>query len=313
MGDMRESELLEHIYARSVGIRASGGWSVVVGPGDDAAVVRSPKGDTLLVTVDQVVEGRHYEPGTAIDLIARKAVARSVSDIAAMGGRPSWATATALLPKGYAHADELFDRMAHWAGHWGCPLIGGDVASHGSAGDPLTLTVTVAGVMPDGCEPVLRSGVQPGDWIGVTGSIGGSYESGRHLTFEPPVERASGLLERHGGGLHAMIDISDGLGIDAHRLAVASGVVIEIEVARVPLNAGVGDDWRQACAGGEDHELLVALRGRPGWKDRTVMRTDDWVEFIGEARSPREGEHPGAWLIDAYGKAHAASEFGWDH
>ncbi|MEZ6319156.1 MAG: thiamine-phosphate kinase [Phycisphaerales bacterium] len=299
MGDMRESELLEHIYARSVGIRASGGWSVVVGPGDDAAVLRSPKGDTVLVTVDQVVEGRHYEPGTAIDLIARKAVARSVSDIAAMGGRPSWATATALLPKGYAHADELFDRMTHWAGHWGCPLIGGDVASHGSSDHPLTLTVTVAGTPI--AEPVVRSGARAGDGVYVTGALGGSLASGRHLTFEPRTAAAAGLIAALGGRLHAMIDLSDGLGRDAGRVARASGVRVELDADAIPMHADVGS-WRGALGDGEDYELCFAAAG----------------EVVGEvAGTPitrvggvREGS---GCVVLADGRAIDAGELGWDH
>jgi thiamine monophosphate kinase len=99
---MRESELLDHIAARSIGLTAGPGWAVEVGPGDDCAVLRDSSGGLVLLTVDQLVEGRHFTAGTDLDLIARKAVARSVSDIAAMGGTPAWGLATGLLPKGYA-------------------------------------------------------------------------------------------------------------------------------------------------------------------------------------------------------------------
>ncbi len=255
---MRESELLEHIYRRSTGIRASGGWRVAVGPGDDAAVLRSPAGDTLLVTIDQLIEGRHYEPGTAIDLIARKAVARSVSDIAAMGGTPSWATATAALPPGFTRADELFDRMAHWVGAWGCPLVGGDIATHHSPKHPLTLTVTVAGGPVR--EPVLRSGARVGDGVYVTGLLGGSLASGRHLSFEPRVPEAAGLVGALGDRLHAMIDLSDGLGRDAGRMASVSGVRIEIDAASLPMLAGV-PGWKDAMGDGEDYELCFCSVG----------------------------------------------------
>ncbi|GJM18550.1 MAG: thiamine-monophosphate kinase [Phycisphaeraceae bacterium] len=257
---MRESELLEHIYARSAGLRASGGWSVAVGPGDDAAVLRSPGGDTLLMTVDQLVEGRHYEPGTAIDLIARKAVARSVSDIAAMGGTPTWAMATAVLPDACPHANELFDAMSRWAMHWGCPLVGGDIASHGATDHPLTLTTTIAGSMPAGVEPVLRSGARAGDSIYVTGALGGSFASGRHLTFETRVLEAAALGDALGGRLHAMIDLSDGLGRDAGRVAKASAVRIELEADAVPRHPGVAG-WREALGEGEDYELCFAAAG----------------------------------------------------
>ncbi|MEL7485425.1 MAG: AIR synthase related protein, partial [Planctomycetota bacterium] len=106
---MRERELLDAIRERSSGI-ALDGADLLAGPGDDCAVVRTGS-DTLLVTVDQLVEGRHYESGTGLDLIARKSIARSISDVAAMAGEPVWATATGLLPDGFEHGDQLFDAM----------------------------------------------------------------------------------------------------------------------------------------------------------------------------------------------------------
>ncbi|HCT44229.1 MAG TPA: hypothetical protein DF699_03350, partial [Phycisphaerales bacterium] len=100
---VNESDLHNHIYARSGALKL-GSSQLLVGPGDDCAVIQSPSGDTQLLTVDQIVEGRHFTPDTDIDLIARKAIARSVSDIAAMGGHPDWALATGVLPRGYPHA-----------------------------------------------------------------------------------------------------------------------------------------------------------------------------------------------------------------
>src|SRR5262245_9051931 len=120
---MRETALLSHIFRRSAGLCAAYPH-VLVGPGDDCAVLAPPGGGQLLLKVDQLVEGRHFAPPprTPIDLIARKSIARALSDIAAMGGTPSAALAAATLPAGCGYADELFDRMAHWARHWGCPL-----------------------------------------------------------------------------------------------------------------------------------------------------------------------------------------------
>ena len=234
---MDEAELLEHIRRRSSGLAAGPGWAVDVGPGDDCAVLRGV-GGTLLVGVDQLIAGRHFEPAsTPIELIARKAVARSVSDIAAMGGTPSWALATATLPARYPLADALFDRMAACAQSFGCPLVGGDIASHDDAGHPLTLSVTVAGSMPKGHEPVLRSGARVGDLLWVTGPIGGSFKSGRHLEFEPRLD-AGLACSRTGRGAHAMLDLSDGLGRDAARIAWASGVMLEIETSAIPLHIG---------------------------------------------------------------------------
>lgn len=304
---MREGELLEHIYTRSAGLEIPGG-EIVVGPGDDCAVVRTPAGGELLITVDQLVEGRHAAPGTPVDLIARKAVARSISDIAAMGGTPCWALATGLLPDGFAEGDELFDALASWARHWGAPLIGGDLASGGRSPEdgwvrtPLSLTVTVAGRMEPGVRPLLRRGARPGDAVWVTGPIGGSLDSGRHLRFEPRLE--AGRAAAGSGRVTAAIDLSDGLGLDAGRVARASGVRLELDAGSIPLHAdavSAGEGWREAIGSGEDHELLFC--GVPGPGDTP----------IGRARACEPGEAPGVTVIGPDGDRLDAGERGWQH
>ncbi|RMH30242.1 MAG: thiamine-phosphate kinase [Planctomycetota bacterium] len=297
---MHESALLAHIAARSIGLVAGGGWSVVNGPGDDCAVVRTASGETVLLTVDQLVAGRHFDADTDLDLIARKAVARSVSDIAAMGGIPAWGLATGALPKGYAHGDALFDAMARWAKQWSCPLVGGDIASHGSSDHPLMLTVAVGGSMPNGVAPVLRSGARPGDTLWLTGPIGDSFHSGRHLTFEPRIAIGQAAAR---AGATAMIDLSDGLGRDSDRIARASGVCVEIDAATIPLHPGVSD-WRAGVSDGEDYELLIA-----GPADLNA-RVSGLLGPIGRAVEPSDS--PGAWII-ADGQRHDASAMGWDH
>jgi thiamine-monophosphate kinase len=303
---VQESQLHEHIYARSAGLTPGAGWRALVGPGDDGAVLATPGGETLILTVDQLVEGRHYTPGTPLDLVARKAVARSVSDIAAMGGSPAWALATGLLPKGFAHADDLFDAMARWAAHWNCPLVGGDIASHASPDHPLTLTVTVGGSVPTGHAPVLRSGAKPGDHLWLTGPVGGSLASNRHLTFEPRLEQGL-LASRDGSGVTAMIDLSDGVGRDADRVARASGVVIEIDAHALPLHDGVAD-WRAGASDGEDYELLLASTDRPD--------IPGLLGPIGRVRALAGDESPGAVFLDGPDSdagRHPARDLGWDH
>ena len=298
MDPMPESKLLAHIYSRSDDLpgRAFGGCEVVVGPGDDSAVIKTPSGDRLLITTDQLIEGRHFEPETEIDLIARKAVARSVSDIAAMGGTPSWSLGTAVLPTEYAHADELFDAMFRWAMHWECPLIGGDVARGDGA---LMLTVTVAGTCTQ--NPVLRSGAHPGQGVYVTGKIGNSFASGRHLTFEPRIAEAHALCAQT-SGIGSMIDISDGLGRDAGRIAEASGVGIEIESALIPVHDDAPDAIT-AIGDGEDYELLfTADGGMP-------------VEICGTpiTRIGTVVNGGGVVMIGKDGLRRDAGDLGWDH
>jgi thiamine-monophosphate kinase len=301
---VNESLLHDHIEQRSRSLTLCAG-RLVVGPGDDCAVIETPSGDTQLLTVDQLVEGRHFEPETDIDLIARKAVARSVSDIAAKGGQPVWAMGTGVFPKGYAHADALFDAMHKWAKHWDCPLIGGDIASHSDQDHPLTLSVSVGGMMVGDVSPVLRSGAQPGDLLYVTGQIGGSFESGWHLRFEPRLEVGEWASKNKA---HAMMDLSDGLGRDANRIAVASGVRIELNAAKLPISHRCGT-WQQAVSEGEDYELLIALNPNQTIDDCPMQMLGP----IGQVHACEQDQLPGAVIVDAYGESHDASSMGWDH
>ncbi|MEQ9096376.1 MAG: thiamine-phosphate kinase [Phycisphaerales bacterium] len=254
---MKERELLSRIADRSADLARAFGH-VLVGPGDDCAVVAGQP-HPLLLTTDHLVQHRHFNDDLRLELVARKAILRSVSDIAAMAGTPSWALATALLPVGYAHANELFDHMARFAREFGCPLVGGDIASlPPESNGPISLTVTVGG---HAARPILRSGARAGDHVYVTGALGGSLRNHRHALAQPRIEIAQQLADR----LHAMIDLSDGLGVDAGRVARASGVGIELDAHAIPihpdaqgLSAAIGD--------GEDYELLFTsahdLRGQ---------------------------------------------------
>jgi thiamine-monophosphate kinase len=314
---MREAELLAHIQTRSADLTGLCGpfGEILVGPGDDCAVIRQPDGGLMVIGVDQLVAGRHFEPETDIDLIARKSIARAVSDIAAMGARPAWALATGLLPSGYADADALFDAMARWAKHFGCPLIGGDIAT-GPKTMPLSLTVTAAGRMGDGTSPLLRSGAKVGDELWLTGPIGGSFETGWHLRFEPRV--AAGLAAAAEPRVHAAIDLSDGLGRDAARIGAASGVRVEIEAARLPINHRC-TDWREAVSAGEDYELLLTIAPVPETTSADaptlppLTLDPPLLGPVGRVRVCQPGEEPGATIIDAYGAGHDAGELGWDH
>lgn len=287
---------------------------VVLGPGDDCAVVRPP-GGTMLLTVDQVIERRHFVTGTSLDLIARKAVARSISDLAAMGASPWCALATGALPPGFPQgdADALCASIKKWAEHWRCPMVGGDLASLPDAGGALVLTVTAIGVAHVSGHVVTRAGAKVGDQVYVTGALGGSFDRatglGRHLTFEPRLREAAWLLDTFGTRVHAMIDLSDGLGRDAGRIAAASGVRLELDADAIPCNPGVRD-WRSAAGDGEDYELLFCLDPAAsvpesipvlGSGSATSVRRIG-VVAAGAGCVVREA---GCWF--------EASELGWDH
>lgn len=280
---MHEREILDHIQ------RASGAMTtrfphVVIGPGDDCAVLEPRPDRRLLVTTDQLVEGAHVirraelPPGDGplmewIDLAARKAVARSISDIAAMGGTPMALVATVCAPRDTSREllEVLSDRLHTHAAAFHCPAVGGDMAAYARGVDaPLVLTTTVLG-QTHAIGPVLRRGARVGDTIWVTGALGGSLVSGRHATFTPRIEEALWLCDaavRAGASaplqapLHAMMDLSDGLGIDADRMAKASGVAIVIDAERLPRHDGVAT-WREAMSDGEDYELVFATD--PAW------------------------------------------------
>lgn len=317
---MREGELLNRIFARSATLRDAFP-AVEVGPGDDCAVVLAPGGSRLLLKVDQVVEGRHFTDETPLDLIARKAIARAVSDIAAMAGTPLASLVGAALPHGYeqSRADALYDALLKWSLHFGCPLVGGDTAifARGSGG-VLTLGVSIIGTPHAARGPVLRGGARPGDDVFVTGTIGGSFRAqpdadfpfpggGKHLTFTPRTREAVTLADTLGDRLHAMMDISDGLGLDAARLATRSNAAIELDASCIPLSPGQSDPLR-AAAHGEDYELLfTAAPGAP--VPAFIAGTP--LTRIGRV-TPHADGHPRCVLIHN-GARTPADALGWEH
>jgi thiamine-monophosphate kinase len=202
--------------------------------GDDAAVVRPPTGP-LLLAIDPMVQGVHF---VAPDADAGwKAVARNVSDLAAMGGRPLHALVSLVLPEG-VDVDPLLDGLAEASSL--CSVVGGDTAG----GPNLVVTVAVTGTV-DG-EAVLRSGARPGDVLFVTGPIGA------HPTR--PVPRVAEGTAARVGGATAMIDVSDGLALDLRRVADASGVGVVLDA--VPIAEGA--DPETALTWGDDYELVFA-------------------------------------------------------
>jgi thiamine-monophosphate kinase len=227
--------------------------------GDDAAVFRPPPGFDIVVAADAIAEGSHFFPDTAPEAIGRKALAVNLSDFAAMGALPRFAFATASLPRGFRaeYADRITAGLRALADEFGVILAGGDTITHDG---PCGISVTVAGYVEPG-GAIRRDGARPGDLIVVTGPLGGSLPFGRHLTFRPQV--ALGRRLREAGPPSAMMDLSDGLGLDLARLCRRSGVGARLEAERIPVHddarrAG-GDPLARALSDGEDFELLFTV------------------------------------------------------
>ena len=232
---------------------------VTVGVGDDTAVVRAGGDTDFLLTSDPVVEGTHFLPETPAELAGRKAVGRSLSDIAAMGGDPLWAVIDLVAPP-TTPVDRVLGLdagAAQMAKAAGLAIVGGDT----SGGSTLEAHVFIVGRVPVGTA-LLRSGARPGDRLYVTGRLGGSL-AGHHLTFEPRL--AEGRWLREGGWAGAMIDLSDGLATDLRHLLDESGVGAELDLSEVPLSeaARAASDSRgpieHALYDGEDFELLFTV------------------------------------------------------
>src|SRR5207302_7308776 len=180
---------------------------VPIGPGDDTAALRLTPGAPCLVTTDMLLDGSCFRLAEAGPRrVGRKAMAVNLSDIAAMAGKPVAAVVSVGLPRdgGRALAEELYLGLREVADAFDTALVGGDTNSWDG---PLTISVTLLGEAT-GRGPVRRSGARPGDWLLVTGPLGGSIQ-GKHLDFTPRVREALRLPEV--AGLHAMIDLSDGL------------------------------------------------------------------------------------------------------
>lgn len=228
----------------------------LTGPGDDCAVVRIP-GATLLqlFKTDAVVEGIHFTRTMPAAQVGRKALARAVSDIASMGGKPCEALITLVLPPdaSLTWVNQVYAGLKKSARLWGVGLAGGETSS-APPGAPVVISIALTGEVRED-RVVRRSGAQPGDVIAVTGRLGNSFASGWHLNFTPRLAEAQWLAEYFPP--NAMMDLSDGLAMDLPRLADAGGGGWELDTASLPLrrNATV----EQAMGDGEDYELLASF------------------------------------------------------
>ena len=236
---------------------------IEVGIGHDVAVVRLD-GTRVAITTDMLLDGVHFDARNhSYEQIGRKAIACSLSDCAAAACEPRAATVSVALNEGMSMADvqRLYEGVAGLAAEFGCAIVGGDTTSWTG---PLAIDVAMLAEPMAARGAILRSGARAGDAIFVSGPLGGSL-LGRHLTFVPRLALARRLAAE--SGVHAMMDISDGLSMDLDRLCQASDCGAELQADL--LEAVISDDARtmarrdgrspldHALTDGEDFELLV--------------------------------------------------------
>ncbi len=245
--------------------------AVVIGIGDDTAVVSASDG-LILLAADMLLEGVHFDLATATPFqIGRKTLAVNLSDVAAMGGRPKYALVSLALPRQLSEhrnenfAEQLFEGLRSLAKEFETTIVGGDTNSWDG---PLVINVAITGEVSAG-KAITRSGAKVGDWIFVTGSLGGSIV-GRHLDFTPRVSEA--LILREACHLNAMIDVSDGLVADLYHILEESNVGAFLNESSIPISetaASLADDrspLEHALGDGEDFELLFTVSPEDGQK-----------------------------------------------
>ncbi len=319
-----EFELIQRYFLDPQARRAARS-GVVLGIGDDAAVLAVPPDAELVATVDTIVAGRHFPEGTSARSIGHRAMAVNLSDVAAMGATPAWATLALTLPEvDRKWLEEFSAGLLDLADAHGVTLVGGDTTR-----GPLTVSVQLLGHLPRGTA-MRRSGARAGDLLAVTGTLG---DSGAGLKFagaapildaraalrafverfDYPVPRVDfGLAAR--GIASAAMDLSDGLAGDLPKMAHASGLAATVFVERLPLSDSMRSEiplqqareW--ALGAGDDYELLLAV---PPARHAELAAAADQLNLtltiIGEFRAGSGV----TWLLD--GRDYAPGVRGWDH
>ncbi|HNV13894.1 MAG TPA: thiamine-phosphate kinase [Dermatophilaceae bacterium] len=306
LADLTEEQLLARITPR-----LPGGPGVLVGPGDDTAVLRCDA--ATIITTDAAVRGRDWRddwstPGD----VGAKIVAQNLADVAAMGGRPLGLVVTLLADPAttVAWVEGFADGLGEAARTAGAAVLGGDLSS--APRGTLAVSVTALGTL-DGQAPVLRSGACAGDQVAVAGTLGRSaaglllLERGRpeldeelvatHRRPQPPLAEGP---RAGAAGAAGMLDISDGLLRDGARIASASGVALDLSrealapyAARLAPAVGADDAWECVLGGGEEHSLLACFAGPvpAGWTVIGMVRTGAGVLLDGIPQAPRGWDH----------------------
>ena len=321
-----EFDLIELIRERTAQPRGD----VVLGIGDDAALLKPPTGQQLVACTDTLVEGVHFPRGTAPEDLGWKSLAVNLSDLAAMGATPAWAMLALTLPQADQRFVEAFaDGFAKLARAHAVSLIGGDTTQ-----GPLSITVSAFGFVPEN-RALLRSGARVNDAVFVTGTLGDAAAALRLIrdsglgTRDPTNEQARSelLLRLHrpeprvAAGLalrdvaSACIDVSDGLLADLDHVCAASAVGAVIEADALPLSSAMlalfEVDARRAFAltGGDDYELCFTAG-----VDRADRLSADFSRLgFGATRIGRIVAEPGVRVRDAGGSTVELPRRGWQH
>lgn len=286
---MGEFEIIERYFSHLGGA----GSDIILGVGDDCAIVSPPPGQHLCCSMDAMVEGVHFPVAYAPRYIARRALGAALSDLAAMGAKPSHFTLSLTMPDADASWLEAFaSGLAHLAHQTEISLIGGDLTA-----GPLTVVIQVHGWVPAG-QAVQRSGAQPGDIVVVSGTLGDARAALDLLGGEAGSEAERYLLERYhrpeprlalGRALRhiatAGLDISDGLMADAAHIAKASGCAVQLDAASVPISGALLSCFPElahdyALSGGDDYELLLTMRPED-WSQAARLAGDCSLTRIG--------------------------------
>ena len=288
---------------------------VTLGIGDDGAVLDVSADSQQVIVTDLLLDGVHFDlRETSPFLAGRKAVAVNLSDLAAMGCRPTAGFVSLAVPRDYLRTSsdflrELYRGIQQMTDEFQFSLAGGDTNSWNG---PFAINVCLTGV-PFSGRPFLRSDARAGDAIFVTGPLGGSLHRGRHLTFMPRLQISEWLSRTV--DVHAMIDLSDGVSIDLHRMMEASCAAAEISASAIPIHSDVPAAWSPdkrlaaALGDGEDFELLFTVKD----SDAATLQTAAVEDAVSLFRIGRVTTGAGVRLIDAKGHNQSLEPTGWQH
>lgn len=309
-----EFDLIARIRAR-VATRAD----VVLGIGDDAALLAPPPGRQLVVTADTLNDGVHFPRGTSPADVGWKALAVNLSDLASMGAEPAWCTLSLSLPQSDpAWIEGFLDGFLDLAGQHGIALVGGDTTR-----GPLSIAVTAMGLVEPG-RALRRDGARVGDEVWVTGTLGDAA-GGLALLDREPVPALRARLDRPtprvaagralAGIATACVDVSDGLLADLGHVCARSHVAARIDVDALPASAALREAFGEAdrialqASGGDDYELCFTAPADAG-ADIDAVSAQLGLRFTRIGRIVAgEGVHP----VDAKSQPWSSPRRGYDH